>query len=77
MAQENSDPTLADIKRLLDQFAASRGGKPRREVEAEFGDLLLYLIFLAGKSRIDLMAGANRELSGLARDESIPLDRHA
>ena len=43
MAQEQSEVALADVKRLLDQFAASRAGKPRSDVEKEYGDLLLYL----------------------------------
>lgn len=48
MAQEHTDVSLADVRRLLDQFAASRADKPRKDVEAEYGDLLLYLILLAG-----------------------------
>jgi hypothetical protein len=76
MAQEHSDVTFADVKRLLDQFAASRADKPRKDVEAEYGDLLLYLILLAGKSGVDLMAGANRELDRRARDTPHPADRN-
>jgi NTP pyrophosphatase (non-canonical NTP hydrolase) len=70
MAQARSDITLADVKRRLDQFAASRADKPRTEVEAEYGDLLLYLVFLAGKSGVDLLAGANRELDRVAVENS-------
>ncbi|MBK7117523.1 MAG: hypothetical protein IPH71_16195 [Proteobacteria bacterium] len=68
MAQEHTDVSLADVRRLLDQFAASRADKPRKDVEAEYGDLLLYLILLAGKSGVDLVAGANVELDRRARD---------
>ena len=68
MAREHPEATLADVKRLLDQFAASRADKPRKDVEAEYGDLLLYLILLAGKSGVDLVAGANVELDRWARD---------
>jgi predicted Zn-dependent peptidase len=72
MAQEHSDVTLADVKRLLDQFAASRADRPRKDVESEYGDLLLYLILLAGKSRVDLLAGANMELDRRGRDQPRP-----
>lgn len=68
MAQEHADVTLADVKQLLDRFAASRADKPRRDVEKEYGDLLLYLMLLAGKSGVDLVAGANVELDRRARD---------
>jgi NTP pyrophosphatase (non-canonical NTP hydrolase) len=68
MAQEHTDVTLADVKLLLEQFAASRADKPRKQVETEYGDLLLYLILLAGKSGVDLVAGANQELDRRARD---------
>ncbi len=68
MPHEYPDLTLADVKRLLDQFAASRAGHPRKDVEAEYGDLLLYLILLAGKSGVDLVGGANRELDHRARE---------
>lgn len=76
MAQEHTDVTLADIKRLLEQFAASRADKSRKDVEAEYGDLLLYLILLAGKSGVDLVAGANVELDRRARDQPRPADLH-
>jgi NTP pyrophosphatase (non-canonical NTP hydrolase) len=75
MTQEHTDIALADVKRLLDQFAASRTDKPRADVEAEYGDLLLYLILLAGKSGVDLLAGANVELNRRARDTPRPADR--
>lgn len=75
MAQQQSEVALADIKRLLDQFAASRAGKSRSDVEKEYGDLLLYLILLAGKSGVDLLAGANVELDRRARDTSRPVQR--
>jgi hypothetical protein len=74
MAENHLDVTLADVRRLLDQFAASRADKPRKDVEAEYGDLLLYLILLAGKSGVDLVAGANVELDRRARDVPRPAD---
>ena len=74
MALEHTDVSLADVRRLLDQFAASRADKPRKDVEAEYGDLLLYLILLAGKSGVDLVAGANVELDRRARDVPRPAD---
>jgi len=76
MVQEHTDVTLADVKRLLEQFAASRADKPRNHVESEYGDLLLYLILLAGKSGVDLVAGANRELEHRARSMPVPADRY-
>jgi hypothetical protein len=74
MAQEHKDVALADVKRLLDQFAESRADRPRSVVETEYGDLLLYLILLAGKSGVDLVAGANVELDRRARDTQRPVD---
>jgi NTP pyrophosphatase (non-canonical NTP hydrolase) len=74
MAQDHTTVTLADVKRLLDKFAVSRADKPRKDVEAEYGDLLLYLILLAGKSGVDLVAGANVELDRRARDLPRPSD---
>jgi NTP pyrophosphatase (non-canonical NTP hydrolase) len=68
MAQDHRDVTLAEVKLLLEQFAASRASKPREDVESDYGDLLLYLIHLAGKSGVDLVAGANVELDRKARD---------
>jgi hypothetical protein len=74
MAQEHTDVPLADVKRLLDQFAESRIDRPRSDVETEYGDLLLYLILLAGKSGVDLVAGANVELDRRARGTPRPVD---
>ena len=76
MAQVPAEVALADVKRLLDQFAVSRADKPRSEVEAEYGDLLLYLILLAGKSGVDLVAGANIELDRRVRDTPRQADGH-
>jgi len=74
MSKVPAEVALADVKRLIDQFAASRAEKPRKQVEAEYGDLLLYLILLAGKSGVDLVAGANLELDRRARDMPRPAD---
>jgi hypothetical protein len=76
MPPKPEEVALADVKRLLDQFAASRAGKPGKQVEAEYGDLLLYLILLAGKSGVDLVAGANVELDRRARDTPRLADSH-
>lgn len=72
MAQELTDVTVAEVKQLLDRFAASRTNRSRRDVEVEYGDLLLYLILLAGKSGVDLVAGANVELDRRGRGVSRP-----
>jgi hypothetical protein len=76
MPKEPAQVALADVKRLLDQFAASRANKSGKEVETEYGDLLLYLILLAGKSGVDLVAGANIELDRRARDTPRPADSY-
>jgi hypothetical protein len=75
MTQDHGEVTPAEVRRLLDQFAASRAHKPRKEAEAEYGDVLLYLILLAGKAGVDLLAGANRELDVMARDRPQLADR--
>lgn len=59
---------------MLDQFAANRVGRPRSEVEKDYGDLLLYLILLASRSGVDLVAGANVELESRAREVPRPAD---
>jgi len=74
MSKVPAEVALADVKRLIDQFAASRAEKPRKQVQAEYGDLLLYLILLAGKSGVALVAGANLELDRRARDMPRPAD---
>jgi NTP pyrophosphatase (non-canonical NTP hydrolase) len=75
MSEERREIALADVKRLLDEFAASRADKSRKDAESEYGDLLLYLILLAAKSGVDLVAGANLELDRRARDTQLPADR--
>jgi hypothetical protein len=76
MTVKHKEVTLADVKRLLSQFAASRADKPSDIVEAEYGDLLLYLIRLAEKSGVDLMVGAGRELDRRARVSPVPTGRN-
>jgi NTP pyrophosphatase (non-canonical NTP hydrolase) len=75
MDPKHTEVSLAEVKRLLEQFAASRASKPRKDVETEYGDLLLYLILLAGKSGVDLVAGANVELERMARHTPHTADR--
>ena len=62
--------TLADVKKLLSQFAASRAGRPPKDVEAEYGDLLLYLTRLAEKSGVDLITSATRQVD--QRSQAMP-----
>ena len=75
MSQQPS-VTLADVKMLLSQFAASRAGHPPKDVEAEYGDLLLYLIRLAEKSGVDLIASATRRVDQRSRAMPRPADKH-
>lgn len=53
---------LTDVKVTLSQFADSQSGRPFQKVEAEFGDLLLYLIRLAEKAGIDLLDTAQKQV---------------
>lgn len=74
--KSDKEVSLADVKLLLGQFAASRAHEPVKVVELEYGDLLLYLIRLADKSGIDLMTGANRALDRRARAMPRPADHN-
>ena len=68
--------TLADVKMLLSQFAASRVGHPPKDVEAEFGDLLLYLIRLAEKLGVDLIASATTQVERRSRTMPRPASKY-
>jgi NTP pyrophosphatase (non-canonical NTP hydrolase) len=75
MDQSNKEVTISDVKRLLGRFAADRADRPLKEVEIEYGDLLLYLIRLADKAGVDLMTGANRAMDRRARVMPRPADQ--
>lgn len=70
MSEYSRPVTLADIKRLVARFAAAREGRERDDIEAEYGELLLFLISAADKAGVDLFAGASRQID--RRSKTMP-----
>jgi NTP pyrophosphatase (non-canonical NTP hydrolase) len=60
-------PDLATVKKVLADFALSRSGEPAEQLEAEFGDLLLFLIHLADKEGIDLIRAGQQQVERRAK----------
>jgi NTP pyrophosphatase (non-canonical NTP hydrolase) len=60
---ENRQIHLSTVKTMLTRFADSRAGLPREQVEREFGELLLYLIRLAEKNGVDLIAASEQQIA--------------
>jgi NTP pyrophosphatase (non-canonical NTP hydrolase) len=60
---------LEAVKSIISSFAAERAGRPREQLEKEFGDLLLFVIRLAARMDIDLIAEAKAKL---AAKRSVP-----
>ena len=64
----HSKPVLVTtIKKLLDAYANDSIGVPREQVEREFGELLLYLVRLAGRLDFDLIAAGEKQIARLAQ----------
>ena len=59
--------SVAAIKKLLDAYAAACAGVPREQVEKEFGELLLYLVRLAGRLDFDLIAAGEKHIARMAK----------
>jgi len=53
---------LRSVKNTLHDFALNRAGAPRERLEGDFGELLLYLIGLADKLDVDLIAAAEKQI---------------
>jgi hypothetical protein len=57
---------LVAAKEALRHFARSRSLMPRDAAEHDFGELLLYMMKLAGRMDIDVVAVCQQELQKLA-----------
>lgn len=71
LEQHGSD-ALRAVKEALRHFARSRASQSREEAERDFGELLLYLLKLAGRMNIDVMAACQDDLSRLAGELAAP-----
>jgi response regulator of citrate/malate metabolism len=63
--QEKTD--LSSVKKLLTSFVLDRSGESTAQLEAEFGDLLLFMIHLADKEGVDLIRAGQRQVERRAR----------
>ena len=67
MNHRSAPASVAAIKQLLNAYADECTGVPRERVEQEFGDLLLYLVRLAGRLDLDLIEAGQKQLAERAR----------
>jgi response regulator of citrate/malate metabolism len=58
---------LTTVKKVLTSFALGRTQDSAVQLEAEFGDLLLFMIHLADKQGIDLIRAGQRQVERRAR----------
>ena len=67
MSHQPAPASVAAIKQLLSAYADECTGVPRELVEREFGDLLLYLVRLAGRLDLDLIEAGQKQLADTPR----------
>ncbi len=58
---------LTTVKKVLTSFALGRTQDSTVQLEAEFGDLLLFMINLADKQGIDLLRAGQRQVERRAK----------
>ena len=58
---------LTSVKKLLASFVLDRSGETTAQLEADFGDLLLFMIHLADKEGVDLIRAGQRQVERRAR----------
>jgi len=58
---------LSSVKKLLASFVLDRSGETTAQLEADFGDLLLFMIHLADKEGVDLIRAGQRQVERRAR----------
>ena len=58
---------LTTVKKVLTSFALGRTQDPTVQLEAEFGDLLLFMINLADRQGIDLLRAGQRRVEHRAK----------
>ncbi len=66
MAREEK-ANLTSVKKLLTSFVLDRSGESNAQLEADFGDLLLFMIHLADKEGVDLIRAGQRQVERRAR----------
>jgi len=62
---------LQSVKQALHDFALNRGSAPLEHLEREFGELFLYLMRLADKLDVDLIAAADKCLQQRATQSPV------
>jgi NTP pyrophosphatase (non-canonical NTP hydrolase) len=67
--QEKAD--LSSVKKLLTSFVLNRPGDSTAQLEAELGDLLLFMIHLADKEGVDLIRAGQRQVERRARSAPV------
>jgi len=70
--EESGSDALRAVKEALRHFARGRAGQSRDEAERDFGELLIYLLKLAGRMNIDIMAACQDDLAQLAGELAAP-----
>lgn len=58
---------LSTVKKLLASFVLDRSGETTAQLEADFGDLLLFMIHLADKEGVDLIRAGQRQVERRTR----------
>jgi len=58
---------LTTVKKVLTSFALGRSQESVTQLEAEFGDLLLFMIHLADREGIDLIRAGQRQVERRAK----------
>ena len=67
MSHQPAPASVAAIKELLSAYADECTGVPRERVEQEFGELLLYLVRLAGRLDLNLIEAGQKQIAQSAR----------
>ena len=58
---------LTAVKKILTSFALREPGHSAAQLEADFGDLLLFMMHLADKEGIDLIRAGQRQVERRAK----------
>ena len=64
------EPRIQDVTALLARFFSDRTGRTREQLEAEYGELLLYFMRLANRSGVDLIDLGQRYIDSTARTQA-------
>jgi hypothetical protein len=68
---------LRSVKKTLHDFAFNRAEAPRERLEGEFGELLLYLIRLADKVGVDIIAAGEKQIQQRGAHSPVLVPEHS